>query len=221
MSKSHQEEIVCPKCGEHGEFTLWESVNVDLDQELREKIFNEELFLWTCPKCGERAFIPFGTIYHDMAHKFMLFYQYDEPETDKYAPLELPDTFGSAEDYTFRVVYGLDNLKEKIRMLESGIKDVPAERMKHMIVHLLNNEIKDSGYHLYFANVNYDSTEEHEFGTISFVYFDEKGQAKGKGYDMQLYYEHSLACELDPRMKVEGCQCVDEQWMSQQLKKEE
>ncbi|MBO4721349.1 MAG: hypothetical protein IKX31_07285 [Muribaculaceae bacterium] len=50
MSKYHDEPIICPKCGEQGTFQLWETVNVDLDPELRKKIFNEELFL----KRGER-----------------------------------------------------------------------------------------------------------------------------------------------------------------------
>lgn len=222
MSKYHDETITCPKCGEQGTFQLWESVNVDIDPELREKVFNEELFLWECPKCGAKVFIPYGTIYHDMTHKFMLFYDYGEPETDKYASLDIPKEFGLDENYTFRVVYGLDNLKEKIRMFEQGAtNDVAVERMKHMIINLLNPEIKENGYHMLFANVNYDKTEENEFGTISFVYFDESGQAKGKAYDLQLYYEHCLACDLDPRMKVEGCVCVDGEWMAQQLKKEE
>lgn len=38
-------------------------------------------------------------------------------------------------------------------------------------------------------------------------------------FAMDNYYEHCLACEIDPRMKVEGCACVDRDWMAQQFKK--
>lgn len=37
---------------------------------------------------------------------------------------------------------------------------------------------------------------------------------------MDNYYEHKLACELDPRMKADGCMCVDTDWMAKQMKEE-
>ena len=52
MSQLCKDKISCPKCQTEGEFEYWSSVNVDLDPELKKKIFNEEIFIWTCPKCG-------------------------------------------------------------------------------------------------------------------------------------------------------------------------
>ena len=43
MSKISKRPILCPSCGHTGEFTLWDSVNVDLDPEMREKEFSEAL----------------------------------------------------------------------------------------------------------------------------------------------------------------------------------
>lgn len=34
------------------------------------------------------------------------------------------------------------------------------------------------------------------------------------------YYEYCLACEVDSRMSVSKCQCVDAEWMDLQLKEE-
>ena len=51
MSKYHKEQIECPHCHHKGEFDLWESVNVDLDPELRGQILSDRLFIWTCPEC--------------------------------------------------------------------------------------------------------------------------------------------------------------------------
>lgn len=104
MSQLRKETIECPHCHKEGEFDLWTSVNVDLDPELREKIFSDELFLYHCPHCGEVTGIPAGTLYHDMEHKFMLFFEFFKPDGYDYMPMELPDTLGMDKNYTFRTV---------------------------------------------------------------------------------------------------------------------
>lgn len=43
MSRYHKEQIECPHCHHKGEFDLWESVNVDLDPELRRQILSDRL----------------------------------------------------------------------------------------------------------------------------------------------------------------------------------
>ena len=94
MSQFRKETIECPHCHKEGEFDLWTSVNVDLDPELREKIFSDELFLYHCPHCGEITGIPAGTLYHDMEHKFMLFFEFfkpDEYETGRYGGIQLAE----------------------------------------------------------------------------------------------------------------------------------
>lgn len=44
MSKVHKEKIECAHCKAKGMFDIWDSMNVDLDPELREKVFNDEPF---------------------------------------------------------------------------------------------------------------------------------------------------------------------------------
>ena len=62
MSQLCKDSITCPKCHKEGEFEYWSSINVDLDPELKEKIFNEEIFVWTCPECGAKVFSESRTI---------------------------------------------------------------------------------------------------------------------------------------------------------------
>ncbi len=76
MSQVKRETIECPNCHRKGEFEIWDSVNVDLDPELREKIFNEELFMYHCPHCEHVTGIPLDTLYHDMKNQFMLFFSF-------------------------------------------------------------------------------------------------------------------------------------------------
>lgn len=73
MSQLRKENITCPHCHQEGVLSFWSSVNVDLNPELREKIFSDELFMYHCPHCGEVTGIPAGFLYHDMKHQFMLF----------------------------------------------------------------------------------------------------------------------------------------------------
>lgn len=218
MSKHHKEEIECPHCHHKGEFDLWESVNVDLDPELREQVLNSRLFVWTCPKCESHVILPYDTLYHDMKHRFMLFfsYEFNEEEADKYAPMKMPKEF-FMDGYTHRIVYGLKRLKEKILILEEGLNDVAVERMKFMISHIVVPEITEKGYELFFYQV--DRTDEvSEYGAIFFVYHDqERDEEMVVRFAMDNYYEHCLAVELDPRMQVEGCMCVDPGWMAKQL----
>ena len=73
MSRTIKKEITCPACGEKADAKMWASVNVTLDQELRESVLDESLFTWTCPQCGHEALLSYPCLYHDMANKFMIY----------------------------------------------------------------------------------------------------------------------------------------------------
>lgn len=221
MSQVRKETIECPHCHAKGEFDFWESINVDLDPELRDKIFSDELFMFRCPSCGEVTGIPFGTLYHDMRNKFMLFFDFFKPDDYDYSPMDIPeDGFGIKEGYTFRVVFNLMRFKEKIVILEAGLNDIAVERQKYMISHIIMPEIAEKGYQLYFAKRE-GPNEEFEHGTIYYFYDDEeKQQTMTVRFAMDNYYEHCLACEIDPRMAVNGCICVDEELMAKRMKEE-
>lgn len=150
MSKVHEETIICPNCKGKGKFDLWESMNVDLDPELRDKVFSDEAFIYTCPECGHHTGVPYGTLYHDMKHRFMLFFDFFKPDDFNYEHVEIPDMPGTV-DYTYRHVTGLWRLKEKILILEKGLNDVAIERMKYMIKHVLHPEMAEKDVELYFG----------------------------------------------------------------------
>ncbi len=223
MSQVKIEIIECPHCHKKGEIKLWDSVNVSLDPELREKVLSGELWKWTCPLCGHETYIPWGTIYHDMENRFMLFFDFDEEGVEnKYAPLELPTEIGNMEGYTFRSVYGYDNLKEKIHVFENHLNDVAIERLRYIFTHIMHPELAENGNRLYFHFLEHKANEQSEYGSIHFIFFtDEEGDESMKGYrlPMDWYYEHELAVKNDPRMILGSNKCVDEEWMKRQLSK--
>lgn len=44
MSSCHSEFIPCPRCGRRGDYILWNSVNMEQDPELADKVKDESLF---------------------------------------------------------------------------------------------------------------------------------------------------------------------------------
>ena len=217
MSKYRQESIECPHCGAEGSVRLWDSVNVDVDSSLREKVMSDELFEWKCPQCGTEVYIPFGTLYHDMKHQFMILYQFDEPGDDDYRNgVETPDLFGLG-NYSLRTVYGPHNLKEKILIFEAGLNDVAIERLKYGLAHFHNIGIGQSP--LYFIGINCEDTEKSDYGSMGFlIHNEEGGKDQVISVPMDAYYEQKLAVEIDPRMHVTDWACVDQKWIGSHLK---
>jgi hypothetical protein len=79
MSIVRTEKITCPKCHYLQDTPVWHSVNVSLDPTLRERLFNGEINLFTCTKCGKRATIDVPLLYHDMTRKYCV--QYYPPKS--------------------------------------------------------------------------------------------------------------------------------------------
>ena len=69
MSMPEKIEIECPHCKNKDKFTIWNSVNVDVDPPLREKVKSGELFLFTCKKCKKANLVDYKFLYNDMTMK--------------------------------------------------------------------------------------------------------------------------------------------------------
>lgn len=72
MSMMKKVKVVCEECGKEFEAERYDSINVDLDPELREKFLFDELYVFKCPHCGHIHYKPYPVLYHDMKHKFMV-----------------------------------------------------------------------------------------------------------------------------------------------------
>lgn len=62
----------CPQCGAKDNFEMWESVNTDLNPDLKTKILSRELFQWICPKCKHNYTVEYPMLYHDMSRKRLI-----------------------------------------------------------------------------------------------------------------------------------------------------
>ena len=73
MSKHHIEKVTCPFCHHEGDFEVWDSINTVLDPEMKKKVLNQSIFLYTCPNCGETFRLNYPTLYHQMEDLVMIY----------------------------------------------------------------------------------------------------------------------------------------------------
>lgn len=220
MSLQRNVDVRCPNCGRPGTFEVWDSVNVGLDSKMRDKVLDGDIFLWTCPHCGEKVFNPYGFIYHDMEHKFMLFFDPDEPEDgSKYAPMKIDAPFQMMGDYTFRPVFGMRNLKEKIFILEHKLNDIAIERIKYLFKHMIDPaELLDAEFFIFIRRIlpcpDNNMEEELVFG------YKTPGADEPKAFSIRkdVYDQILEALSIDPRFNDTGIHCVDEGWIEMKLK---
>ena len=66
MSKIIKQKIKCPKCNNEQECSLYSSINVTVDPELKEKISDNSFNLFECKKCNLKAPIGIECLYHNM-----------------------------------------------------------------------------------------------------------------------------------------------------------
>ncbi len=78
MTIMYEEEILCPSCEHKQTVTVWNSINVTLHSELRERLFNEEINAFKCESCGYEALIDIPLLYNDMRLKFCVLYYPEE-----------------------------------------------------------------------------------------------------------------------------------------------
>ena len=221
MSECSKEQVNCPRCHYDSPMTVWNSINIDLNPELKEKLLDGELYHWKCEGCGLEIDVPFGTLYHDMEHKFMLFFSPWKEDDNKYNGIVIPVPSGmELKGYTFRSVFGMNELREKISILESDLNDIAIERMK-FFMKLDNKEGLFSDDILFFLGVDTDPDKAKssgwERGTIKFLRPREGKEPEILTFPMEKYYDYLLAVNMDPRMKPAQCTCVDEGWIKMRL----
>lgn len=71
MTRSIKQEIRC-HCGTCFEATLYSSVNVKLNPELKRELLDGSLNVVVCPACGEQRSIEIALLYHDMDRRIAI-----------------------------------------------------------------------------------------------------------------------------------------------------
>ncbi|WP_097005323.1 CpXC domain-containing protein [Lacrimispora amygdalina] len=134
MSRYHNAEIICPVCKKKNIVRVWDSVNVDINPEIKEDILSGKFNHSICPSCNVEINCVYGFLYHDMKHRYMVGIEHDY--TTALLMTDCPD------GYRFRRVKDINGLIEKINIFELELNDIVIEMVKKIVMETSNRYSK-------------------------------------------------------------------------------
>ncbi|MBQ2932322.1 MAG: CpXC domain-containing protein [Clostridia bacterium] len=146
MEKEKIIRVTCPACLEEGNFRTVPFVDANLDSDLKESIFNRDIFRFCCKECGEEILVSYECTYLDKDNNFMVSLI---PEKD--------DLVIEMTGYTLRIVRTINEFVEKIALMEDGIDDRVVELYKIMLEDQFEEERQGSEIlGIYYSGQNPD-----------------------------------------------------------------
>jgi hypothetical protein len=127
MSSHNLLEVECPSCKVKQDITIWQSINVTRDPELKEQLFTGKINYFTCGHCDFEGFITAPLVYDDREKKICIRYvpvEYLEDEDylrdsftedAKIRPRLPVDTADIADTEYFRQAHIVFSMTELIR----------------------------------------------------------------------------------------------------------
>ena len=219
MSIISQALAPCSKCGQQQTVTVYRSINIADNPELKDKVRDGSLFLWECPHCGQVNLARYETLYHDPAAKLMVWLipEGEISETQMQAITMHTKAMGG---YTLRRVNDMGSLMEKVLVSDAGLDDVVLEMCKYvtkmeMIQKSVPAEQKEeflaADFHFY------RSEGEDDARILTFMYALD-GQMLGVNIGGNVYQDCAGILERNPQVRPDdGFAKVDAAWLSSKL----
>jgi len=125
MSKKTPSRIICSNCQHEAEYMVWQSLNVTVDPDDKELLFNADINVFECEACSETFFMDTWFAYHDMDKKFYVQYipkyELENPDSfNDYGPdgsyTALPEIMPPGMDYMEHphIVFSMDELVKHV-----------------------------------------------------------------------------------------------------------
>ena len=219
MSITKTAAAPCSRCGQQNNITIYRSINISENPELKDKVKDGSLFLWECPHCGQVNLARYETLYHDPSRKLMVWLlpEGELSETQMQAITMHTKAMGG---YTLRRVDDMGSLMEKVLINEAGLDDVVIEMCKYvtkleMVQRSVGEDQREefmaSAFHFYRAE---GDGEERLF---TFMYALE-GKMQGVNIGWNVYHDCAAILARNPQMKpAEGFSRIDSGWLSSRL----
>lgn len=130
-------KINCPHCNEENEVILWEKVNVDMNPDLKEKLFTETINNLKCKSCGYVSRIDIPLYYNDAKKKFFIYLvpefpidKKEEKNLIENLKAETLNILDASYNNRKRLVFEYYNLLEKILIFDANLDDRVVEGCK-------------------------------------------------------------------------------------------
>ncbi|TXF79048.1 CpXC domain-containing protein [Chryseobacterium sp.] len=188
MSLNNTVVQICPHCDSQQELQYYQTVNITLQPELKNKVLSGKLNENTCSNCKKEINIIAGFLYHDMKNKIMLELSVADVKEEKDEGKEkiLEDMI--AQGYIYRKVYDYEKLVEKINIFDSKLNDLVVQKVSDKMKDMLDEsitkvaEIKED----FHFNVFYKKIENGLFKKkISFYCYSNPGQILEVKHDIK------------------------------------
>ena len=208
MMNGESRKVVCPCCGKKTEAQVYPIVNIKRSPELREKVLDESLFRVKCSACGKQFRLITRCLYHDEERNFMIYlipgFRGRKLETGDLSQ-EYPEFSASA----CRVVSTLNQLKEKILLMESGVDDRAIEVAKLAVSGIVAQKYEKRIQSAYFCRLNEENDR------IGFTFFLD-------GEEQSVFYQthsevYTRAQEIAEEFPIRGFVNVDIRWAARAL----
>ncbi len=219
MSLINEAIAACTKCGQQHKITVYRSINISDNPELKDKVKDGSLFLWECPHCGQVNLAKYETLYHDPQNKvmFWLIPSGEISETQMQAITMHTKAMGG---YTLRRVNDMGTLMEKVLVSEAGLDDIVLEMCKYvtkleMVQKSVPAEQKDeflaSTFHFYRSEGEGDGR------ILTFMYALD-GQMLGVNIGWNVYQDCAGILERNPQIRpADGFERIDAEWLAARL----
>ncbi len=136
MTIASSRPVACPKCRQENQVEIHESITSH-DRHLRDRLMSGALWTWRCTPCGHDNATTYPLLYHDMRAWCLIYYLDREVTEDPNiiarmvpAPDQLTALRRFNATYRFRLCRTLDDLMEKLRLLDAGLDDRAVEYLK-------------------------------------------------------------------------------------------
>ena len=194
----------CSCCARQSQVSIYRSINVASEPELKEKVSDGSLFTWECPHCGTTNLMRYETLYHDPDHKMMILL------ADAGAPLggSIKDMFAHDETlkaYTARLVTSPGDLIEKIKIFDAGLDDIVVELCKYVTRLEMGKEITGMKF------LRLDGADNDIILT-----YPSKGQMEMLSVGFNVYEDCRGILQRNPAVSesVKGFATVDQDWVA-------
>jgi uncharacterized Zn-finger protein len=205
MSISRNTMVICPKCKQQFQTTVFDSINTNYDETVAMSIITGKRFSATCPYCGDTSSLEYDVLYHDIKHRAMIWVIHKD-ETDYKKKIEAVRGLNTWALSTTRIVSDMTELAEKVLCLETNKDDRVVELCKFIV----RNDLEGKRPDFIVSNIVYTLSKNNK--EVLVCYSDGKNPAIAN-MDKNLYVSVEKMFQDELSKAVPSCSIIDRQWV--------
>lgn len=184
---------ICPDCGTSFESKVYQSINVQDNPEMKQKVISGEIFIRRCPACGKVQLAKYPLMYLDPAEHLLLCLSDQEISVD------------GLEGYIARRVTSVGELIEKIKIFDAGLDDIVIELCKFVTCQDMG-----TGANLKFLKMDGPESD------LIFTY-PKNGDMEMISVGLGTYQDCAGVVQRTPELQeaAKGLACVNRTWLEQ------